>query len=140
MEFRKLENKYIVRLDKGEEVVATLKDFCHQQKITIGSILGIGAVKNIELRYFDPETKKYYDKKFEDSHEAAPLSGNITTLAGETYLHLHACLGDYNFNTVTGHLKSAVVSATLEVVIDSAAGQVDRKLSEEIGLNLLEFK
>jgi len=139
MEFRKLENKYIVRLDKGEEVIETIKSLCQKEKIMIGSVFGIGAVKNIELRYFDPDTKKYYDKKFEDSHEAAPLSGNITTLAGETYLHLHACLGDYNFNTVTGHLKSAVVSATLEVIIDSADGKVDRKFSEEIGLNLLEF-
>ncbi len=140
MEFRKLENKYVVRLDKGEEVAATLKDFCHREKIILGSVLGIGALKHIELRYFDPETKKYYDKKFEDSHEAAPLSGNVSTMAGETYLHLHASLGDYNFNTVTGHLKSAIVSATLEVIIDSANGKVDRKLSEEIGLNLLELK
>src|SRR3989344_4073691 len=133
MEYKKFGDKYIVRLDKGEEVVAVLKDFCHQQKITVGSVWGIGAVKNIELRYFDPETKKYYDKKFEDSHEASPLSGNVAAMSGEIYLHLHASLGDYNFNTVSGHLKSAVVSATLEVIIDSADGKVDRKLSEEIG-------
>ena len=38
-----------------------------------------------------------------------------------------------------GHLNSAYVSATCELVIDVAEGRVDRKFSDEIGLNLLEF-
>ena len=45
----------------------------------------------------------------------------------------------YKANSFSGHLNSAYVSATCELVIDVAEGRVDRKFSDEIGLNLLEF-
>ena len=44
MEFRKFGNKYVVRMDRPEEVVSTLKQFCQAQGITLGWIMGIGAL------------------------------------------------------------------------------------------------
>ena len=32
MEFRKFGNNYVLRLDKPEEVVATLQEFCQEQR------------------------------------------------------------------------------------------------------------
>ncbi len=55
---------------------------------------------------------------------------------GETYLHLHINIADTKQNTFGGHLTSAVVSATLEVIIDVIDGEVDRKFSRR---KLLEF-
>lgn len=141
MEYKRLGEKIIVRLDKGEDVIESIKSVCMREKVGAGSVLGIGALKNIELRYFDPETKKYHDWRLGDaSYEAAPLAGNVSFLNGETYLHLHASVSGPDFKAWAGHLKSAMVSATFEVVIGLAEGKIERKFSEEIGLNLLDFK
>ena len=112
-----------------------------KENIEAGSVLGIGALKNIELRYFDPETKKYHDYPLgETSYEAAPVCGNVSFFDNDVYLHLHANVSGPDFKSWAGHLKSAFVSATFEVILNLAPGTANRKFSEEIGLNLLDLK
>ncbi len=71
--------------------------------------------------------------------EITSLMGNISTQERDVYLHLHATLAGSSHQVVGGHLNSAVISATGEIVIDVIDGNVDRKFSQEIGLNLFEF-
>tara|TARA_Y100000310_G_scaffold89671_1_gene86783 strand:- start:2032 stop:2451 length:420 start_codon:yes stop_codon:yes gene_type:complete len=139
MQFKKLEDKFVVRIDKGEEVVETLKQFCTQQNIKLGSISAIGATNKVEVGFFVTSTKEYHSKVFEGDFEITSLLGNITTMDGETYLHLHITLSDESHNAFGGHLNSAVISATCEVFIDPYAGEVDREKDEDIGLNLIKF-
>ena len=139
MQFKKFNNKYIVRIDKGEEIVETLKKFCKDNKIKLGSVSGIGAANKIVLGLFETATKKYHSQEFNGDFEIVPLAGNISTMNGETYLHLHANIADTKHNSFGGHLTSAIVSATFEAVIDSINGEVERKFNDEIGLNLLEL-
>lgn len=49
------------------------------------------------------------------------------------------CAGDENGNAIGGHLNSATVSATCEMIITVIDGTVDRYFDEEIGLNLFQF-
>jgi len=139
MQFKKFNNKYIIRIDKGEEIVETLKKFCKDNKITLGSVSGIGAANKIVIGLFETGTKKYHSQEFNGDFEIVPLAGNISTMKGETYLHLHANIADIKHNSFGGHLTSALVSATFETIIDSIDGEVDRKFSDGIGLNLLEL-
>ncbi len=139
MQSKKFGSKYVLRLDKGEEIVETLKKFCSENKIKLGSVIGIGAVGNIVLGLFETETKVYHKKFLEGDFEIVPLVGNVTTMKGEIYIHLHLNVGDSQQKSWSGHLNSGIVSATCELIIDSIDGEVDRKFSEEIGLNLLEF-
>ena len=136
---KKFNNKIIVRIDKGEEIVESLEKICEKNNITLGSISGIGATDKVKIGLFDVSTKKYHSKELIGNYEIAPLSGNISTMDNKTYLHLHINLCDSNHNAFGGHLNSAIVSATFECVIDIIDGQIDRKFSEEIGLNLIDF-
>ena len=43
MEFQKFGDTYVVRLDKGEEIVASLQALCEKQQIALASVEGIGA-------------------------------------------------------------------------------------------------
>ena len=139
MQFQKFGSRFVVRLDRGEEVVATLQNFCEQQKISLGSISGIGAVERATVGFFETATKKYLARELPGGFELAPLAGNISTQSGETYLHLHANLADEKQNAFAGHLSAATVSATCEIVIDAIDGAVEREFDSEIGLNLLKF-
>ena len=140
MEYKKFGNKYIVRLDKGEEIVETLKKFCEDNNIKLGTIIGLGATNKATIGLYNTEEKKYYSKELTGDYEIAPLYGNISTMDGETYLHIHANLCNQEHKAFGGHLNSAVVSATFEAVIEVIDGEVDRAFDEEVGLNLYKFK
>ena len=139
VEFRRFGNKYVLRLDKGEEIVSALKGFCEEQGIKLGWIKGIGAVNKVRIGLFKSDVKEYSSKELSGYYEITSLSGNISAMNGKPYLHLHINVGDAEFKAYGGHLDYAVVSATAEIEIELIDGVVHRKFSEEIGLNLYEF-
>lgn len=63
----------------------------------------------------------------------------MTTQDGKFYAHLHMSAGDREGKVFGGHLNSATVSATCEMVIRVLDGIVERKLEETVGLNLFRF-
>jgi predicted DNA-binding protein with PD1-like motif len=139
MEYRKFGNRYFVRVDRGEEVVSKIKEFCKDNNIVLGSISGIGAANKVVVGLFDTAKKEYFSKEFCGDHEITNLTGNITTQNGEVYLHIHATLCDINCNAFGGHLNSAVISATCELVIDKKDGIVERQMDKQVGINLQKF-
>lgn len=139
MEYRKFGDKYVIRMDRGEEIVATLMDFCRDRQIKLGKVSAIGAVNKVTIGLFKTAEKKYYSSELTGDFEITGLNGNISTMKGEPYLHLHISIADAKHNTYGGHLNSAVVSATCEMIVDVLEGAVDREFSEEIGLNLIKF-
>jgi len=140
MDSQQICTKYIVRIDKGEEIVTSLEKFCEQRNIRAGSIIGLGAAGKIEIGHFEAETKKYHSKVFKGDLEIAPLTGNISTKDGAPYLHMHINFSNAELKAFSGHLNSAVVSATFECIIEKYEGEIERKFDSNIGLNLLEFK
>lgn len=140
MKSKKTSTGYIVRLEKGEEVIETLTKFCETEKIKSGSISGIGATNNVDLKSFDEKTKKYLEKKFSgEDYEILSLNGNITLLNGKPFLHLHAVLSDPNYNAFGGHIGSVVISVTGEIVINIFDVTIPRKLDNEFQLNFIDL-
>ena len=139
MTHKQFGSKYIVRLDKGEEVVESLKKFCADNKICLGTVTGLGAADKITLGLFNTKTKKYFPKEFLGDYELASVLGNISQMNGEVYLHLHAIISDEACRAYGGHLNSAVISGTFEGVIETIDGEVGRKFNDEVGLNLYDF-
>lgn len=140
MEYANFGSKFIIRIDKGEKIVAVLKKFCAQQNIKLASLSAIGAVNKASVGIFMQDTKEYHPKEFSGSMEIVSLQGTITQMDGEAYPHLHISLADHTYQIFGGHLNEAWVGATCEVVLDVIDGQVERKFSEDIGLNLFQFK
>ena len=54
-------------------------------------------------------------------------------------IHAHGVLSKRDSQTVGGHIKEAVVGATLEVVIHAEDIRVDRALDEATGLPLMQL-
>lgn len=139
MEFKRFGNKVVLRLNKGEEVVESLKNLCKEQSIRLGSVSGVGAVNKATIGLFEAGAKKYHSTEVTGDMEIASLVGNVSEMNGEVYLHLHIVLTNNDYHAFGGHLNSAFISCTGEIVIDVIDGQVDRAFSEEIGLNLIKF-
>lgn len=141
MKVKQFNDNFIVRLDPDEEIVESIKKICNEHKIKFGSIRGIGAVYNVVLGYYNPKTKKFFKKEFKDefSYEITSLTGNITIMNKEIYIHLHINMGDSDYNVIGGHLVSAFIRTTGEIIINSIKGQVDRINDEEMGLNLFNL-
>ena len=140
MEYRKFEDKYIVRIQKNEEIMEQLKILCKKEDIKLGSIEGLGAAKEVEIGLFNTETKEYKTTILNGMFEITSLIGNISTKDGETYLHCHINISDESLNVKGGHLVRAVISATGEIIVTKINGTVDRRLDEEVGLNLFLFE
>lgn len=137
MKYQQVGDSWVVRLERGEEVVASLLSFCAQEGVRLGSVSGIGAVEDVELGYYDVTAREYSSTHLSGQHEVTGLLGNISEMEGEPYLHMHVTLGDKEFRAWAGHLAKATVSATLEVVIRELPGGVERFTDEETtGLNL----
>ena len=139
MEYRRFEDSYVVRLNKGEEVIDSLKQLCKDENIKLGEITGLGASDFVEIGVFNVNTKEYNTKKFEGMFEITSLVGNVTTKDEEVYLHIHINFGDEDGLVKGGHLVKATISATSEIILRIIEGNVGRKLNPEIGLNLFDF-
>lgn len=139
MEYRKFNDSYVVRLNKDEEVMQSLKKLCRDEDIRLAEITGIGASNLVEIGVFNVNTKEYNTKIFNGMFEITSLVGNATRKDGEVYLHIHINFGDEEGNVKGGHLVKANISATSEIIVKEIKGEVGRELSNEIGLNLLKF-
>jgi len=140
MEFTKRGDNFIVRIDKGEEIVSKLTEFCKLNQISLGKISAIGAVNNVEIGVFDTVLKEYHSTKFSGTYEILSLLGNITSKNKKPYLHMHITLAGMDHKAFGGHLNRAVVSATCEIIISVIKGKLDRSFDEESQLNLLKIK
>jgi hypothetical protein len=139
MKYKQFGKKVILRIDRGEELIQTLKDICKQLDIKLGTIMGIGATDYATIGLYDTNTKKYHSTTLKGDHEIAPLTGTITTMNDNLYLHLHVNLCTPTHQSYGGHLSKAIISATFEGVIDIIPGRVNRKKDNTLGLNLLEI-
>lgn len=139
METRKFNNKIVARLDKGEEVISALTQIVKQYDIKLGNVQALGATNHVKVGLFNTQEKKYYSKELNQDMEITSLIGNITRKENEIYLHLHINVADADQHVYGGHLNECVISATCEMFIDIIDGEVNRRMDEEIGLNLFKF-
>ena len=140
MEYRKFQNKIIVRMDKGEEILEKVREVAEKEKIKLADISALGAVSEFTVGVFDTEAKEYHANEFKGSFEIVSLTGTINTMNDEFYCHLHMSAGNEKGRVFGGHLNKAIISATCEMVITLIEGRVDRRFEEKVGLNLFQFQ
>ena len=140
MEYRKFSQGYVLRLDPGEEIVASLTRLVEQEQVQLGSVTAIGAANDVTIGIFSTQEKQYHARRYQGDYEISALVGNVTRKEGEPYLHLHITIGNPVTGEVhAGHLTSATISATLELFLQVWDGQVGREFSNQVGLNLFRF-
>lgn len=139
MEYRRFGNTIVVRIDRGEEILAAVREIAGAEHIQLASVSALGATNDFTVGVYNVDEKQYHANDYKGNFEIVSLTGTINTMDGEFYTHLHMSAGDEKGQVFGGHLNRAVVSAVCEMVITVIDGVVDRRFSEEIGLNLFRF-
>lgn len=138
--YKTIGNKHILSLDNHCEIVEAIKTFCKDKGIMSGSISGIGAINEMTLRFFNPTTKQYEDKSFCEQMEIANITGNISVMQEEPYLHIHITTGRSDSSSLAGHLLSAKLNGAGEFIIeDFKSSSIGRAFNPSIGLNCYNF-
>ena len=140
MEYKIIDDaRVLVRLDPGDEIVASLAEVAKQEKIELAMVQGLGAVKRVVMGVYNVTSQEYKANTMEGVFEILSLTGTMDTMNSTPYSHFHISIGDAQGHAYGGHLNEAVISATAEIVVTKLPGKVDRVKSEETGLNIWKF-
>ena len=136
MNYKKIDDKIFISIDKGELVNEKLLEVSEQEGLKSGWINGLGAISNIEIGYWDIEKKVYVKKMFDSDYELISLIGNVSLVDNKPFIHTHISFSDTTFKVFGGHLFDAEVIAAAEFCIFMSDYHLYRKLNCNIGLNL----
>ena len=129
------QDRHIIIIERGEKMAEVLNRTVAEKKILGGMISGLGALKDVELGYYDLEKREYIRKTFSDEdYELISLNGNISLKDGQPYCHVHASLGRSDFSVFGGHLFEATVAVTCEISIVPMQFMPERLLNPDVGI------
>jgi uncharacterized protein len=131
---------YVVILDTGEELLASLKEFAETAHLAGSSFKAIGALSNVELGWFNWETKKYQTAvKLNEQVELLSLIGDVALQNGNPQVHAHLVVGRADGSAHGGHLLSATVRPTCELLITENPHHLQKQVDPESGIALIRI-
>lgn len=144
MEYRNYSGKHYVRLDKDDEVIASLIKLCKAENIKVAQIQGIGGCEKAVVGVFDLDKKDYNRETVCGMLEMISLDGNVTEYEAKPYIHAHATFAYHDESgqarVLTGHLLEAVIGLTGEIIVTPADGHITRRYDEELGIRVWNFE
>ena len=132
-------DKYALRLESGDDILQSIRQFATAKRLTAGLLEGIGSLSRVRLGHYDFKTRKYSYKTFEDDLEILNLSGNIDSMNRQPLPHVHVTLGRRDFSVIGGHMDEGSSANMVEIGIWKLPGKLVKAKDEEIGLNVLQL-
>ena len=139
MEYKKIGKQYVVRIDRGEEVISKLLEMCEKEGIGLASIEGLGAADHVVLGLYDVDKKEFKKRTFDEALEVSSVNGSITMQGDKVYQHIHMTVCNADLQAFGGHLVECRISGTCELFLTVLDGYVGRKHDDVTGLNLFDF-
>jgi predicted DNA-binding protein with PD1-like motif len=129
--------RFMLRFDKGEDVIKGLADFMVSRNFQSGVFQGIGSCTEVELGYFNKNLKEYRKKPFYEDMEIVSVAGNISLFEGKPLVHCHGVFGRTDFTTIGGHVFRLITLATCEIFLIHMEGTLERLNNADFNLSLL---
>ena len=130
---------YLLRFDRGEDVITGLKQLCQDNNITAAHLTALGAAEMVELAFYDLDKKEYDTWVVDEVTEIASMVGNVALADGETVIHAHGVFATRE-RVQAGHVMQLTAAGTCEVTLTTLPGPITRELNEATGLKLLVKK
>jgi uncharacterized protein len=132
-------DKYALRLESGDDILQSIRQFATAKKLSAGLLEGIGSLSKVKLGHYDFKTRKYSYETFEDDLEILNLSGNIASMKRQPFPHIHVTLGRRDFSVIGGHMEEGSSANMVEIGIWKLPGKLVKAKDDQIGLNVLQL-
>lgn len=139
MRAMEVEGGWLLRLEVGEKLPASLATFCKEKGIATATADGLGALEDVVLGYYDVVTKVYHKTELAGSWELLSLFADVAEWQGDLFAHMHVVISGRDCVARGGHLFEGTVSVTAEIRVWTIAKPVRRVLDPAIGLHLLDL-
>jgi predicted DNA-binding protein with PD1-like motif len=130
--------QYAVIFYTGDEAFSGLLKFAEDYHVTSAHFTAIGALNGATLGWFDPQRKQYKKIPITGQHEVIGMSGDIALYQGKPVVHTHMVVGTSDGTTRAGHVLSATVAPTLEVMVTVDPITMQKRLDPETDLTLID--
>ncbi len=140
MRYTKADTAFVIRIDKGGDVVKSITEFCNNEGIQNAYFTGIGAVDVLKCGYYNLEEKKYYFTDYNEPLEVVSLTGNVMLKEGVPFVHVHGVFTDTQNKAFGGHIVEMRVHVVLEVMLTPLSSKIERHMDGCIGLALMSLK
>ena len=133
------ERVFVLVFEIDDDPMTGLLDFAREQRLTAGHFTGIGAFREATLAYFDWQRKEYLHIPVREQVEVLALTGDIALEKHQPKVHAHAVVGKRDGSAHGGHLISARVRPTLEIVLTQSPSHLRRRMDSSSGLALIDL-
>ncbi len=130
----------MIVLGVGEDPVPALERFAREQELRGAHLTAIGAFSEAVVAWFAWDAKAYRPIAYREQVEVLSLAGDVAVTEAGPKLHAHVVLGRRDGSAVGGHLRSARVRPTLEVVLEETPAHLVRVHDPESGLALIDLR
>lgn len=129
---------YVVILQTGEELMSSLNSFAETKRLSSSSFKAIGALSEVELGWFNWETKQYQTAvKLSEQVELLSLIGDVAMKDGKPQVHAHLVVGRKDGTAHGGHLLRATVRPTCEIVLTENPDHLRKVIDPESGVAVI---
>ena len=144
MDYRRMNDIYYVRIDKGEEIITELLQICGREGIQSAVFTGIGGCSHAEIQTFIPQKGAFETEILDGMLELINITGNIITDDDQLFHHTHAVFSykkESEHKIAAGHMKALTVLYTAEIELRPVIGGViKRKQDPETGTGFWSFE
>ncbi|MBW8002362.1 MAG: DNA-binding protein [Planctomycetes bacterium] len=129
------------KLKHDADLLEELTEICKQNKIQLGRVEALGAVKKARIGFYDQQKKEYNFFEIDKPLEITNLIGNVSLKDGEPIVHAHITLADAKGNAFGGHLAPGTIIFACEFIINSYEGpEYCRGLDQQTHLPLWKME
>ncbi len=124
-----------VRLARGSDLLGGLTEAAEKLGIEAGTVQAIGAVDDLTVAFFEPESKEYEPIRIDEHLEITSSLGNVSLKDGQPFVHVHVNAGDRQGRVFGGHLVEGTTVFMIEAYFRTLGGPAPvRELEDDIGL------
>ncbi len=139
MQYTQTDGIYIIAINKGELVHATIHEFCNRHEIPSAVFHGIGAMEFVRCGWYDLPATEYRFTEYEQLVEVVSYHGNVAHKTDGPFVHAHGVFSDSDNQTFGGHVDEMRVGVAFELVLTPLSQTIARTYDDTIGLHLLDL-
>jgi hypothetical protein len=131
--------EWAVVFDDEDEVMADLKRFATDQRLTAAHFTGIGAFAGVTVAWFDLKSLSYQPIEIAEQVEVLSLIGDVAESDGKLSVHAHIFVAKRDGSAHGGHLQKGRVRPTLELIVIESPAHLRKSFRREFGIALIDL-